>query len=281
MTWQIGNVLVDHVCEVETTVQVPDMYPGASVAQLDPYRSWLEPHFVTPEGALTLSIRMLVVRSMGQVVVVDTCLGEHSVPGHERLDDIKGDVLGTLSAQGVDPAAVDVVLCTHLHFDHVGWNTRREGDRWVPTFPHARYLFAREEYAYWAGGGEGFALTFRDAVEPVVASGQADLVATDHVINDELRLLPTPGHSPGHVSLVIESAGARAVITGDVVHHPVQFALDTWSHIADGDAEAARTTRLAFRDRFVDTGAVIFGTHFAGPGCGQLVRDGRSYRFEV
>jgi glyoxylase-like metal-dependent hydrolase (beta-lactamase superfamily II) len=179
---------------------------------------------------------------------------------------------------------VDTVLCTHLHVDHVGWNTRLEGDRWVPTFPRARYLMGREEYAHWRANGTGEqAEILADSVQPLFEAGLVDLVAMDHRISPEIRLLPTPGHTPGHVSVMIESEGARALITGDFVHHPCQFGRPSWSTSFDSDREAAIAMRRTMLATLVDGGedTLVIGTHFASPTAGRLRRDGDSYRFEV
>ena len=141
---------------------------------------------------------------------------------------------------------------------------------WVPTFPNARYLFNRVEYEYWDSGAEGAAVTFADAVRPVLEAGLADLVDSNHVVTDEISLEPTPGHTPGHVSVLISSEGQEAVITGDLVHHPIQFTAPEWVMTADDDPPKAAATRVEFRDRYGDSGVLVYGTHFAGSSCGYL-----------
>jgi glyoxylase-like metal-dependent hydrolase (beta-lactamase superfamily II) len=197
------------------------------------------------------------------------------------MSNMKTGFLADLAAAGYQTGDVDVVLCTHLHFDHVGWNTQLVDGAWVPTFPNARYLFGRVEYEHWDGGAQGAANTFADAVRPVFEAGQADLVEMDHRINDEIWLEPTPGHSPGHVAVRIASAGDNAVITGDLIHHPVQFAAPHWGMTSDGDTALASQTRTDFRSRYAGSGVRVFGTHFGGPSTGFLEVIGETYRFTV
>jgi glyoxylase-like metal-dependent hydrolase (beta-lactamase superfamily II) len=281
MQWKIGDVTVTQVRESLTALAPQGLIPDAEPAVLEANASWLRPHFVDDDGNLTLSIHALVVQSQGRTIVVDTCVGDRPVPGFDAMSFRGTGFLDAFGAEGFTVEGVDTVLCTHLHFDHVGWNTRLVDGRWVPTFPNARYLFARLDYEYWDGGAEGSAITFDDAVRPVMAAGLADLVETDHRITDEVWLEPTPGHTPGHVSVRISSQGHDAVITGDLVHHPVQFVAPQWTMVADDDAARASATRVEFRTRYADTATRIFGTHFGGPSCGHLRRDGEGWRFEV
>jgi glyoxylase-like metal-dependent hydrolase (beta-lactamase superfamily II) len=281
MQWQLGDVKVTLIREVQTNVPLAGMLPDADPAVLNQHESWLKPHFLNDDGTLPLSIHALVLESMGQVIVVDTCLGSRPIPGYEAMSFLQSGFLADMSAAGYDPDRVDTVLCTHLHFDHVGWNTRLVDDKWVPTFANARYLFGRIEYDYWASGAEGSAVTFGEAVQPVFEAGLADLVEMDHRINDEVWFEPTPGHTPGHMSVRISSGGVDAVITGDMVHHPVQFVAPQWRMTADDDAPRASATRREFRDRYVDGPVRIFGTHFGGPSTGYLKRDGDSFKFVV
>lgn len=276
--WTIGDVSVTLVREVQTAVPPAGMFPDADLAVLDDNAGWLRPDYVDADGNLSLSIHGLVVESAGSTILVDTCLGADRNLPLDNLSDLQSTFLVDLEAAGYPAESIDVVVCTHLHFDHVGWNTRLVDGAWVPTFTNARYLFGRIEYEYWDAGNEGAAITFGDAVRPVMEAGLAELVDTDHRITDEVWLEPTPGHSPGHVSVRISSAGADAVITGDMAHHPVQFtdaAID-WAMSADDDSPRAATTRRAFRDRYGEADVLVFGTHFGGTSSGHIRRvDGR------
>ncbi|MCB0996698.1 MAG: MBL fold metallo-hydrolase [Acidimicrobiales bacterium] len=282
MRWKIGDVTVTMVREITTLVDGAGMFPEHYDASIvEAHSSWLRPHFVDDDGMLHLSIHALVVESLGRTIVVDTCIGSRPVPGFAEMSDLQTGFLDRFAEAGFALDAVDVVLCTHLHFDHVGWNTMLVDGAWVPTFPAARYLFARTEYEYWDAGHEGAAVTFSDAVRPVFEAGQADLVDMDHSVTDEVWLEPSPGHSPGHVSVCISSGGERAVITGDLVHHPVQFVAPDWAMAADVDPAMASRTRTGFRGRYTDSGVLVFGTHFGGPSTGHLVTDADSHRFDV
>ena len=280
MRFQVGAIRVTQVRESLGAIPFQGMFPDADQATIDEHRGWLQPEYMNADGTLSLSIHALVVESMGQTIVIDTCVGERPVPGYEAMSNRKTSFLADFAAAGFDVNTVDVVMCTHLHFDHVGWNTRLEGDRWVPTFPNARYLFNKVEYDWWAGGAEGHATTFDTAVRPVMEAGLVELVDEHHRITDEIAFELTPGHSPGHMSVRLSSHGQDAVITGDMVHHPIQFVAPQWVMNADGDPAMASQTRRAFRDKYVDRPVRVFGTHFGGSSCGHLRTDGDSYRFE-
>jgi glyoxylase-like metal-dependent hydrolase (beta-lactamase superfamily II) len=148
--------------------------------------------------------------------------------------------------------------------------------------PQARYIVARPEWEHWSASNDPWSqMVMADSVRPIFDAGMADLVETDHQVHDAIRFEPTPGHTPGHVSVRIRSQGEEAVITGDLVHHPCQFARPDWGSSADADAEQADRTRKAFMARYADTPTLIIGTHFAGPTAGRLVRDGKAYRLAV
>jgi glyoxylase-like metal-dependent hydrolase (beta-lactamase superfamily II) len=190
--------------------------------------------------------------------------------------------LRDLAAAGFPRESIDLVLCTHLHVDHVGWNTMLEGGRWVPTFPNARYLINRVEWEHWSRFEAGnYRDPIEDSVRPIVEGGFADFVESNHRITGEVWLEPTPGHTPGHASVRISSKGEDAIITGDLMHHPIQCAEPDWSSGFDSDADAARATRRAFLERYGDRPILVLGTHFATPTAGRIVRDGKAWRFAV
>jgi glyoxylase-like metal-dependent hydrolase (beta-lactamase superfamily II) len=187
--------------------------------------------------------------------------------------------LDVLAEAGYGVEDIDSVVCTHLHFDHVGWNTRLVDGEWVVTFPAARYLFGRTEWEHWSVT-EGAYMNVGDTVRPVVDAGQADLVDADHRVCEQVRLVPTPGHTPGHVSVVVESGDDRAVITGDLAHHPIQIAEPDLASAGDSDAAQAAATRRTFlADRAAD-GALVIGTHFAGPTAGRVTPDGDGWALD-
>ncbi|WP_419919687.1 MBL fold metallo-hydrolase [Candidatus Poriferisocius sp.] len=277
----IGDVKVTLIRETLQSVPATGMYTNPDMAVFEANADWLKPHFMEESGNLPLSIHALVLESEGQTVMVDTCIGNRPIEMVPQMSHLGTGFLDELAAAGYEPPDIDVVLCTHLHFDHVGWNTILVDAKWVPAFPNARYLFNRTEYDYWDSGAEGAAVTFGDAVQPVMEAGLADLVDSHHQVTGEIRLMPTPGHTPGHVSVQISSRGQEAVITGDLVHHPVQFAAPDWIMTADDDPSRASATRVEFRERYADSGVLILGTHFAGPGCGHLSRTGNRWVFQA
>ncbi len=279
--WQIGDVRITKIVELELPGSGTFVLPDAEPQNVIPI-PWLVPHFARANGDLVMSVHALVVESRGRRIVVDTCVGndkERPVPDWNLR---QGPFLEDLAEAGFPRETIDTVLCTHLHVDHVGWNTMKVGGRWLPTFPNARYLLGETEWAYWDKEPEDmFGSVMGDSVRPVLEAGLADLVQTDHEITDEVRLESTPGHTPGHVSVHITSRGEEAVITGDLMHHPCQMARPEWASSFDYDAEQARATRVAFLQRYADTPVLIIGTHFAGPTAGHIVRDGGAYRLDV
>jgi glyoxylase-like metal-dependent hydrolase (beta-lactamase superfamily II) len=184
-----------------------------------------------------------------------------------------------LAALGLSVADIDVVMCTHLHPDHVGWNTRLEDGRWVPTFPNARYLFSEVEFAHWtAQHAKEPVPAFADSVLPVVAADRAELVRSDHAVGDHVRLLPTPGHTPGHSAVLVGKAADAAVLTGDLIHSPLQARYPELSMRFDFDRDLAATTRRAFLERFCDTRTLCCTAHFPSPSVGRLTRWGDGFR---
>lgn len=283
MKWRIGDVTVTKVVEMEATGGSRFLLPQATPEAIKPI-TWLQPHFADENGRLRMSIHSLVVECGGQRIIVDTCLGndkEHRKIPH--WNNRSGPFLADLAAAGYPPESIDTVLCTHLHVDHVGWNTRLVDGKWVPTFPNATYLMGRAEYDHWlsATSREDMQFVMGDSVVPIVEAGRATLVETNHRLRPEISLIPTVGHTPGHVSVLIESKGESALITGDFMHHPCQIAHPEWDTTADSDKEQGIRTRRIMFERLADTPCLVIGTHFAGATAGRIVRDGDTYRLSV
>ena len=280
LSWQVGRVTITRIVEMDLPVPAKAI-PQATPAALRKL-PWLYPYFVSEDDAvLKLSIHALLVEAPGLKLVVDTCIG------NDRAREITGGLpLATPFLRQLDEAGwpreqVDAVVCTHLHVDHVGWNTMLENGTWVPTFPNARYLIGRREYDFWkTHDDEEQQAMFGDSVKPIVDAGLVALVELDHVIAPEIRLTPSIGHTPGHVSVMIESEGERAVITGDMAHHPCQLAHPDWS-LGDDDREAAARTRSRLFAEWADQPILVIGTHFAAPTAGHVVRDGAAFRFAM
>lgn len=283
MRWQIGDVAITKIVELETTGGSRFILPQATPELVRPI-SWLAPHFIDDAGRLKMSIHALLVETPKMRLIVDTCLGNDKkrrrVP---TWNDRQGRFLDDLAAAGFPRETIDMVLCTHLHVDHVGWNTMLVEDRWVPTFPNARYVFGRVEYEHWQRerADETRAVVFDDSVRPIMDAGLVELVETDQQITPDIRLVPSAGHTPGHVCVLITSRGKRALITGDIAHHPCQLTHPEWFCTADSDTAAAEATRRHIFSEYANCDVLVIGTHYAGPTAGHIVRDGEAFRLMV
>ena len=283
LQWKIGDVTVTRVVEMELPVPYHPDYAPLKEATPDALKTipWLYPNFVTPEGALLLSIHALLVDAPGLKLVVDTCVGNDKARSLLRGQALQTNFLQQIAETGFPRESVNAVICTHLHVDHVGWNTILQDGKWVPTFPNARYLIGKDEYAHWSAFEDKEQQEIlADSVKPIFDAGLAQTVEMTHRLSPEIRLMPTTGHTPGHVSVAIESRGETAIITGDMMHHPCQVAHPEWSPAFDSDPEAARVTRKAMLKDWADQPVLIIGTHFAAPTAGHIRRDGASYRFD-
>ena len=281
MKWKVGDTTITKLEEI-VYPEFPDVIPAATPDVVKKVK-WLFPHFATDEGMLSLSIHSLIVDTPGATLIIDTCIGnDRDRNPFEVMHMLSTSYLEDMKAAGYQPDGVDYVLCTHLHLDHVGWNTMLVEGRWVPTFPRARYLFSEIEWEdiQKPTYPEDEAIV-RDCVRPVLDAGLVDLVNTDHRVTDEVWLEPTPGHTPGHVSVRIASRGEEAVITGDIVHHPIQLGEPTWYGAYDADVEQAIATRRSFCERYADRPVLVLGTHFRTPAAGHLVGGGANWRLEI
>ena len=274
---RLSEVTVTPIVEIgrssfPTASMLPDSTPEAVAA----HYGWLKPHFFDEQvGDLGSRIQTYLVQTPEQTVVIDTCVGndknrEGSALWHMR----RGTYLDDLAAAGVKPEQVDVVICTHLHVDHVGWNTRLTDGRWVPTFPEAQYIWAGEEWEYWRHEKDS---CIADSVVPIVERGQAALVESDHAVGRWLRFEPTPGHTPGHVAVRLTTSAGEAVFSGDLMHRTVQVAEPQWSSRFCADPARAAATRRDFVERHADSGVLILAAHFPRPG--YIVREGGGTRF--
>jgi glyoxylase-like metal-dependent hydrolase (beta-lactamase superfamily II) len=284
LSWKIGDVTITRIVEMEIPIPYHPEHAFLKEATPDALSemTWLYPHFVTPEGAMLLSVHALAVEAPGLKLVVDTCIGNDKARGMLRGQALQTQFLEHMTQIGFGRDQVNAVVCTHLHVDHVGWNTMLEDGKWVPTFPKARYLIGGEEYAHWKSVDKDETQEIMaDSVQPIFDAGLAQKVEMTHRVSPEIRLMPTTGHTPGHVSVVIESQGETAIITGDMVHHPAQIGRPDWASPFDSDQDASRATRKAMFKDWADKPILIIGTHFVAPTAGRIRRDGASYRFEV
>ena len=284
--WRIGDVKITRLIEIEMAGGLGRIIPDARRERLLGI-PWLRPHFIDEVGRMIASIHMFVIETPDRRIIVDTCVGNDKPREAPAWNLMQTKFMDDFAAAGFRTDAIDNVLCTHLHIDHVGWNTMLRDGQWVPTFPNARYLYGKTEFEHWRaaestpdGGRENLQI-MADSVLPVWEAGLVDLVATDHRICPEVRLISTPGHTPGHVSVMIESQGASAFITGDFLHHPCQFAHPQWCSNFDHHREQAVATRIDMFGKLADGPTLVLGTHFASPTAGHLKRDGEAWRFEV
>ncbi|MFB0612041.1 MBL fold metallo-hydrolase [Aurantiacibacter poecillastricola] len=276
-SWQVGDVKVSRIVEIwdfqdDIHMAMPDATPG-EVKALD----WLHPHYATPEGRMRMNFQAFVLQTPERTIVIDTCIGAGREREYEVFTDLPEGFLEDLASLGIEREDVDTVFCTHLHFDHVGWNTYkdRETGEYRPTFPNARYLFGKTEYEAWQNDlrhdDHHDDKHMIESVDPIVAAGLVDFIDTDHEIAPGIHAEPSHGHTPGHIHVVIESRGERAVITGDLMHHPMQCAMPHRHATFDMDREKGSATRQAFVDTYRDSGALVIGMHFCEPTAGHFV----------
>lgn len=277
MKWKVGAVTITKIVEVEGAGGTKFILPQASPDAVRKME-WLIPRYATGEGKLKMSIHSYVVEAGSRRIVVDTCLGNDKQDRHIPLwNNLNTPFLFKLTEAGFAPETIDTVVCTHLHVDHVGWNTKLVAGAWVPTFSKATYLFGRTEYDFWKDFEESKEqrAVFADSVKPVVDAGQAELIGSDRRICEEVSVFPTPGHSPGHMSILIRSEGEEAVLLGDVAHHPCQFEHLDWSSTFDSDPAGSAKMRAQLFGRLAGSAAKIFGGHFDP---GYAVAAGGSFR---
>ncbi|MDA1074597.1 MAG: MBL fold metallo-hydrolase [Proteobacteria bacterium] len=269
--WQVGNIKITRVVEMQVAGGSRFILPDATreaCLSID----WMQPHFMDVDGNLIMSIHALVVDTGERRIVVDTCIGNDKQRSIPNWTNLQTDFLKDLAAAGYPRETIDTVLCTHLHVDHVGWNTMLVDGEWVPTFPNARYLLAEKEWQYWDANEDEaqYGPIMADSVRPVIEAGLVDFIDWEHEVTPEIRLEPTPGHTPGHVSIHIRSNGEEALITGDCIHHPCQMTRTDWCSSADFDQTVGRQTREGLLERYVDQDILIIGTHFATPTAGHI-----------
>ena len=277
MLCKIGDVEIWRILEMNGPFREAErLFPtaGPDVARI---MNELAPGQVDAAGCVVLPVQGFLLKTGTHVVLVDACVGNHktnSFPNWHMRED--GRFMAALAASGTTPEEVDYVMCTHLHTDHVGWNTQLVDGRWVPTFPNARYLMPGEDLPFLEEVGED---QFRESVLPVVEAGQVDEVGSDFTIGEAISLIPTPGHTPGHVSVRIRSGGAEAVITGDAIHTTPQCVHPEWHFVYDADKEAAVRARRALLESVSESGAKVLGTHFLLPSTGRVTAKGDAFQW--
>ncbi|MGI4814300.1 MAG: MBL fold metallo-hydrolase [Janthinobacterium lividum] len=288
-TWKIGSTSITRIEEQIGPNDSPaaSFLPNLVRERFTEHLPWMVPtHYLPESDSLITSNHSWLIRTGRHTILLDSCAGNHKPrPWLPRFNQLNVPFIERLRAAGVAPEDIDIVLCTHLHADHVGWNTCLKDGEWVPTFPNARYLFSRTENARWdtatndyAGQPAGRSAVYNDSVLPVIRAGQATLLDGTHAIDDGLLVEPAPGHTPGHVILKLQSADQRGVFCGDVIHHPIQVYEPTWSTRFCELPEQAVVTRRSVLEYCADHGALLFPTHFAAPHVAAIETAADSFR---
>ena len=280
---KFGDLVVSSVVEDPRALfDVSRFFPDATETEIAAARGWMgERFFDGASDSFVLSVQSYVVRAGGRTILIDTCVGNHKEG--RRRDGWNGGNwpwLENLAATGVQPEDVDAVVCTHLHVDHAGWNTRLVDGNWVPTFPNAEYLTIQAELdsveKKRAAGPAQYQHLYADSILPVMESGQVVMVEPNHTLAPGVCLEPSPGHTAGHVSVRMTSGNEEAVAIGDMMHHPIQGTHPHWNSMACEDAEQARRTRIDFLERTADRDIAVLAAHFDPA---LVERDGEMFRF--
>jgi len=277
--FKVGSATIARVEETYgPTYPAKQIFPALSPEILAEHAHWLAPaHYEAETGLIKLSVHSWLLQIGGQKILIDACCGnQKDKPGRPFWHMMNTPYLERLAAAGARPDEIDLVMCTHLHHDHVGWNTRRADGKWVPTFPKARYVFSKPDFEYYrkidADPKEGPAElgTFRECVLPIVEAGRADLVTGPHRLNDAIEIVPAPGHSAGHVVFWLESQGKRAAFIGDIWHHLLQVYYPDWNFPKNSDADQARQSRRMVLKRCAAADALVLPAHVGAPFAGHI-----------
>ena len=287
--FRLGELEIHRAIESEVPIfDTFTFFPDATREVVEANKDWLMPRYIDPETIeVILCIQSYVIKTSHHTILVDTCVGNNkSRPARPSWHMQNAPFIEELASVGVHPEEVDFVLCTHLHVDHVGWNTKLLDGRWVPTFPNAKYIFSRNEFELWAARYEKgetvpVPLVYEDSVLPIVEAGQAIIVEDTHQIDDGMWLEPAPGHTPGHVMLNLKSGEETALMSGDVIHHPLQLIRPDWSSRACEDPHLSAVSRTKMLERVADTNTLLCPAHFGSPTMGHVIShatDGFRYR---
>ena len=280
--FRLGDMTIHRIVEMEISfASALSFLSGLTPELLAENRKWLRPAALDAEDQLILCFQSYIVRTPHHTILIDSCVGNDKARRDWPVWDHRTDhrYMGNLALAGFHVEDIDFVLCTHLHGDHVGWNTRLEDGRWVPTFPNARYLFSEKELAYWTDRTKKTPVQcIEDSVLPIIAAQRADFVTSTHALGDHLRLVPTPGHTVDHFAVELGRDCAAAVVTGDLLHSPLQARYPELGMARDFDLAQSATTRRTFLERYCDTETRCCFSHFPSPSVGLLRRWGSGFR---
>jgi glyoxylase-like metal-dependent hydrolase (beta-lactamase superfamily II) len=274
--FRIGNTTIEGIVEATAPMPMKDFIPNFTLERMRPHMKTLAPRFLDEAGENGFAaFRSWIVRTGRHVVLIDSCIGnDKDRPGFPPFHQMKTDYLQQLASVGLKPEQVDYVFCTHFHVDHVGWNTRLADGKWVPTFPNAKYIFARKELNHWqtlpkeeVGLNEN---VFEDSIEPILDAKLAHIIDDDFQLDDRLTVVPTPGHTPGHYSILLQDGSERGCFTGDIMHHPTQVFEPNWNSGFCLDAPTAIGSRKRILERAVSENMLLLPVHFASPGAGRV-----------
>ncbi len=286
-TRMLGNAKVTNVVEYVGPTHLPDAtYPDFKPEMLPPHAGWLVPNYWLPAmNRLVIAIQFWVVELDGAVIVIDTGVGNHKARATARMHMLNTLTLLWLEAAGAARERVTHVVMTHLHGDHIGWNTMLEKGRWVPTFPNARYLAPEEDYRYFRGlydanPEDAVAAPLGDSLLPIEEAGLLELFSGPQELVGGLRVEPAPGHTPGMVMLHLQAGGPPGVFSADIMHHPLQIVHPELNTAFCIIGDQALATRAAFLADVADRGALFMPVHFPLPGCGYVRCRGDGYIFE-
>lgn len=274
---KIGNAKITQIVECDINQAMPIILPDATPDEMEKIK-WLDKPYRTDDFLMNADSQAFFVELNGRLFVVDTCVGnEKEVLGFDGFTNLNLPFLEAIEHAGFDRNQVTDVICTHLHFDHVGWNTFKENGKWMPTFPNAKYHFAREEYEYWEN--EGFKnhalgplenVSFHESIDPIVEAGLVNLIEMDADLGNGISVRPSPGHSKGHVNVHFDAGDKEFIIAGDMCHHPCQIAQTDWAAIIDYDQKASGVTRRKILGELSGSEKLVTCTHFCSPSFGKI-----------
>jgi glyoxylase-like metal-dependent hydrolase (beta-lactamase superfamily II) len=285
-SFNIGHLAIDRVEELFGPFQKPyEFFVGLPEDAIEKNIDWLAPdHYDVSSGACLQSVHSWIVRTAHHNVLIDTCCGNGKNRSGTIIHEMNTPWIERLATKGLRPEDIDVVMCTHLHVDHVGWNTKLLDGMWVPTFPNAKYVFGRREYEFWSSA-ESVAndalqkLVFEDSVLPCVESGQAQFVDDGYTVDDDLMVENAPGHTPGSIVIRAHGRGRTGLFTGDILHTALQVAYPDVNSVACQNPELSRVTRRRVLAECADRGHLLLPAHFGAPHFGRITRHGDSFRF--